>query len=501
MTLPTVFISYSHRDEKEKNVLLNHLTVLKQAGLIGVWSDTDIKAGSDTEEEINQAIDQAKIAVLLISANFLTSEVLQTEIPRLLERRQEEGLIVFPVIAKDCAWRRVGWLARLNVRPKHGQPVWRHNDRYVDEELTAVTEEIADYIQDVEADAPDSRFSGDFEIESPHGTMRPDSKFYIERTADLICWNFLKQPQAVTLFVQAPRQMGKSSLMLRMLDRAKNELNRRIVFIDLQELPKQTFTGTSDENFLRQFCWLVSEAFGIREAIERYWKGPGTNIFKCGRYLAQYVVGVIDEPFILALDEVDRLLPSPFRDDFFGMLRVWHNKRALDERFRKFSLFLSSSTESSLLIQNEAQSPFNVADYIPLQDFTRAEVEDLNRRHSSPLTDSQLDELVTLVGGHPFLTRLALYQVATGLIRAETLFSQATAHTGPFGDHLRYYLQRVLQRSDLRLALLQIMQENRCEEDYPFYCLKGLGLIKEVGPQIVFRNKLYARYFEARLTL
>jgi hypothetical protein len=330
--------------------------------------------------------------------------------------------------------------------------------------------------------------------------MRPDSKFYIERTADLICWNYLKQPQAVTLFVQAPRQMGKSSLMLRMIDRAKRELGLRTAFIDLQELPKQFFTDTDEEKFLREFCWMVSEAFGIREAIERYWQGPGTNIFKCGLYLAEYVVAVINEPFILALDEVDRLLPSPFRDNFFGMLRVWHNKRAFDERFRKFSLFLSSSTESTLLIESDDQSPFNVADYIPLQDFTRAEVEDLNRRHYSPLTDAQLDELLALVGGHPFLIRLALYQVAVGAIEVSSLFAQATANTGPFGDHLRYYWQRVLQRPELREALVDVLQVNRCEDDHLFYRLRGFGLVKQVGSQTVFRNNLYARYFEARLT-
>jgi tRNA A-37 threonylcarbamoyl transferase component Bud32 len=73
------------------------------------------------------------------------------------------------------------------------------------------------------------------EIEPPYGTMRPSSKFYIERTVDLHCWERLDSTEPVTLFIQAPRQMGKSSLMCRMLEQAKRLQHRRSVFIDFQK--------------------------------------------------------------------------------------------------------------------------------------------------------------------------------------------------------------------------------------------------------------------------
>jgi hypothetical protein len=68
MTQPTIFISYSRKDEKEKEAVLAHLGVLQHIGLINVWSDDRIGAGSDWEEEISQAMDQAKVAILLITA-------------------------------------------------------------------------------------------------------------------------------------------------------------------------------------------------------------------------------------------------------------------------------------------------------------------------------------------------------------------------------------------------------------------------------------------------
>lgn len=152
-TQPTVFISYSHKDEVEKEALISHLGVLQGAGLIETWVDDRIGAGSDWAADIGQAMSHARVAILLVTANFLTSEfILNTEVPRLLERRKSEGVVVFPVIAKPCAWRRVDWLAKMNVRPKNGTPVWREGGRYVDEDLAAIADEVAEII--ARADRP-----------------------------------------------------------------------------------------------------------------------------------------------------------------------------------------------------------------------------------------------------------------------------------------------------------------------------------------------------------
>lgn len=337
---------------------------------------------------------------------------------------------------------------------------------------------------------------GSLEIEPPQGTMRSDSKFYIDRAADKECWKYLTGSYAVTLFVQAPRQMGKSSLMRRMIDRAERELKKKTAFIDFQEFPKQYFNDTSEEIFLIELCLMIGRTLGVDEAIDWYWQGRGTNIVKCGLYLAKHVIPALNEPFILAMDEVDRLLPSPFRDNFLGMLRVWHNKRAFDESFRKMSLFLSSSTEASLLIANHDQSPFNVADRIVLEDFTRAEVAELNRRHKSPLNQSQMDDLMALIGGHPYLTRVALYQVVTGKVSVAELLTKATEDSGPFGDHLQYQLLLISERPELKQVLTQLYHTRTMEENHAFHYLKGIGLIKKVGSQIVFRNHLCELYFK-----
>ncbi len=156
MSQPTVFISYSRKDEKEKDLLLSHLGVLQQAGLLDVWSDDRISVGANWEEEMDQAISQARVAILLISANYLGSEfILRKQVRELLQRRELEGITVFPVIAKACAWRQTGWLAEMSVRPKNGEPVWSGPNSHVDKELALITEEVAAILK-TRSDAPEA---------------------------------------------------------------------------------------------------------------------------------------------------------------------------------------------------------------------------------------------------------------------------------------------------------------------------------------------------------
>src|SRR5205823_3901223 len=156
-------------------------------------------------------------------------------------------------------------------------------------------------------------------------------------------------------------------------------------------------------------------------------------------YLYGYVLRSLQQPLVLAIDEVDRLLSADFGDDFFRMLRSWHNERALpsDTPWRKLDLILVTSTEPYQFIDNPHDSPFNVGEVIRLSDFSRAEVRQLADDHSSPLDAGQERRLFDLLGGHPYLTRRAMYLVASGQIAADQLFAHAADVDGPFGDHLR----------------------------------------------------------------
>jgi formylglycine-generating enzyme required for sulfatase activity len=121
---PSVFISYSHKDEEWKDRLVQHLRVLGDESGFDVWDDRRIRGGADWKAAIEHAILSADVAVLLVSVDFLTSDFIKKEeVSRLLCLREERRLTILPVIVGDCGWRRVGWLSAIQARPQNGAPL------------------------------------------------------------------------------------------------------------------------------------------------------------------------------------------------------------------------------------------------------------------------------------------------------------------------------------------------------------------------------------------
>ena len=140
---PTIFISYSHQDEAWKDLVVSHLKVAERQGVFVVWDDRRIGGGGDWRDEIDKALQAADIGVLLISRHFLNSNfIMDHEANVLLERKQREGLRLYPILLSDCPWRTVGWLADLNIRPVDGQALANFDNAAQDSVLTEMVAEI-----------------------------------------------------------------------------------------------------------------------------------------------------------------------------------------------------------------------------------------------------------------------------------------------------------------------------------------------------------------------
>jgi hypothetical protein len=98
-TRTKVFISYSHKDKKWLERLQQHLKPLERDGLLDRWDDTHIKPGQIWHDEIQRALETARVAVLLVSADFLASDfIAKDELPPLLAAAKDQGTFILPVI-------------------------------------------------------------------------------------------------------------------------------------------------------------------------------------------------------------------------------------------------------------------------------------------------------------------------------------------------------------------------------------------------------------------
>lgn len=148
-TKPVIFISYSHKDTKWKNLIATHLKVLEFEEILFAWDDSKIDAGQDWYPEIEKHMKRADVALFLISKDSLTSGFIRKEeIPLLLERRKNDGLIFFPILVKPCSWKNVPWLASIQIRPKEGKPLSAGSINKQDERCVEIINEISGLLKE-----------------------------------------------------------------------------------------------------------------------------------------------------------------------------------------------------------------------------------------------------------------------------------------------------------------------------------------------------------------
>ena len=94
-----VFISYSHKDARYRERLHTYLAIYEREGLLDVWDDKKIKAGANWREEVKRELEEAKVAVLLVSQDFLASKfIAENELPLLLADAKVGGTRIIPVV-------------------------------------------------------------------------------------------------------------------------------------------------------------------------------------------------------------------------------------------------------------------------------------------------------------------------------------------------------------------------------------------------------------------
>ncbi|MEM9905550.1 MAG: AAA-like domain-containing protein [Cyanobacteria bacterium P01_D01_bin.44] len=336
--------------------------------------------------------------------------------------------------------------------------------------------------------------------EVPQGQVPLGSPFYVERVPmELYCYQEIMRPGAL-IRINGPRQMGKSSLLARVVQYSSQQ-NYNTVSLDFQRFDNSLFADLN--NFLKRLCSSIAEGLRLPNKRDEYWDdlcGSKDNFIV---YLEEYILTQCKEPLVLALDEVDKIFKYPeIANNFLSLIRAIHeySKSSSSPLWAKLRLVVVNSEEVYIPLDLN-QSPFNVGLPVSLSEFTDVQVLDLSARHGLNLSNDQVQSLMEMCGGHPYLIRVALYIVAQGQMSLKEFLKIAPTEQGMYTDHLRRHLLNLEENPQLLIAMKQLVsteQPTRINSMEAFK-LSSMGLVKFQGNAVIPLCELYRVYFRERL--
>lgn len=243
----------------------------------------------------------------------------------------------------------------------------------------------------------------------PDGPVSPDSVFYIERPPlEELAYQEITQPGCV-IRIRAPRKMGKTSLVLRLIAFAQ-QLGYYTVKLDLIQIDPLCLNDLN--HFFRYFCWRVAKELGIEPNLDDNWDEEIGSKLSCFFYLKNYLLPQIKSSLVLVLEQADHLFEHPqITQEFFHLLRSCYEEARQDVNWQKLKLVVVYSTEAYAVLDIN-RSPFNVGLPLRLNEFTTGQVEELAARYGKNWNSGkEANQLISLVGGHPALIQIALYHI------------------------------------------------------------------------------------------
>lgn len=470
------------RNAQPDEELLQWLERALTASGAEVFIDRHISIGVEWAQELEKQLQGADAVVPLLSASSIHSEMLAFEVR----------------VAHDEAQKRGGRPRLLPVRVGFEGPL--------PPELAAVLDRLQYFLWRGPADNTHLRDTLLTALDVPPppppaplpvGTLPLDYAYYVERTTDADFQATLARRDSIVL-LRGARQMGKTSLLIRGLRRAR-EAGCRVVLADFQRFNNDALA--SIDLFYRTLAQWLADDLDLSSGPEDDWserRSPNDNF---QRFLRRKVLQPTDTHLVLALDEVDRLFGCPFATEVFGLLRSWHTLRNIEPAWQRLTLVISYATEAYLFITDLNQSPFNVGTLIPLEDFTLDQVRWLNGRYGSPLcSPAELDTFVRLVGGHPHLVNRGLYQLSQRGLPSAGFEAEAARSDGMFGDHLRRLVVVLARNPGLCDVVRAVLRGRPCPTAESFHRLRSAGVLAgdshhDARP----RCELYSRYLERHL--
>jgi WD40 repeat protein len=336
------------------------------------------------------------------------------------------------------------------------------------------------------------------------GNLDEDAPSYIERPADAEMLTALERGELC--LVLAPRQTGKSSLMVHTRARLRDK-GVRVGVVDLQPLGSQP----DPARWFNDVVFQIEDSLQLATDTLAWWEqnqrlGPMQRFLK---FLEDVVLGEIQGNMALFFDEIDSVLNLPFADDFFTTLRSFYNFRSTKPELKRLSFALLGVAMASELIKDRTRTPFNIGTSIQITDFTPENIHGFQKvlgENSQPL----IDRIFYWTDGQPFLvqTLAAAISAVPAAERTpeqidreiETKFFKGKVEQDTHLGFMQNYLlgDRAILRKTLQ-TYKQVLQGKPVARDKQSPAqnrLRLAGVVRVADERLQPRNRIYSRIFD-----
>ncbi|WP_017306647.1 AAA-like domain-containing protein [Spirulina subsalsa] len=345
------------------------------------------------------------------------------------------------------------------------------------------------------------------------GSLPHNAPTYAQRQADEEFYQALLSGDFC--YVLNARQMGKSSLRVRTMQRLQAE-GIACVAIDITVLGTASVTP---EAWYAGMIDILIDSLDLDDQLDcnAWWAEHNylSNVHRFSKFIVT-LLELVPSPLVIFIDEIDSILSLDFNlDDFFAVIRDIYNKRADLPAYQRITFALIGVATPGDLIADKKRTPFNIGRAIELQGFELQEALPLSQGLVEIADDPEqvLAAILDWTGGQPFLTqklchwlRADVEQIPQGREKEEVaqlvqrrIVENWEMHDEP--EHLRTIQNRLLSNEQLASRLLgvyqQILQAGQMKAtgDLEITYLRLMGLVVKRGESLKVANPIYGEVF------